>query len=164
MLSFFLLLLYRRVFFCALFLVFENSLRQVLSFRTIAQTFLLWSSLQLSWLYCGHSGWCFDILYSPKDRKKRKIFFLILIFMLPNLPLASVLERRLATLVTLSLVDIIKFKYNMAVLEPQLYFFMEKGEKDNGMRGRFKFRWDNQKLQIFSIIEEGRRKVDSVKE
>ena len=60
--------------------------------------------------------------------------------MLPNLPLASVLERRLATLVTLSLVDIIKFKYNMAVLEPQLYFFMEKGEKDNGMRGRFKFR------------------------
>jgi len=49
--------------------------------------------------------------------------------MLPNLPLASVLERRFATLVTLSLVDIIKFKYNMAVLEPQLYFFYGKRGK-----------------------------------
>ena len=38
-----------------------NFLRHFLSLRTIAQTFLLSISLQLAWLYKGHSGYCFDI-------------------------------------------------------------------------------------------------------
>ncbi len=44
------------------FFLFRCSRRQALSFRTRAQTFLLSRSLQLTWLYKGHSGYWFDIL------------------------------------------------------------------------------------------------------
>ena len=48
-------------YFLAFFADLCNFLRHFLSSRTIAQTFGLWSSLQLRWLYKGHSGYCFDI-------------------------------------------------------------------------------------------------------
>ena len=44
------------------FFDFRNFLRQVLSFLTRAQTFGLSISLQLRWLYRGHSGCCSDII------------------------------------------------------------------------------------------------------
>ena len=46
-----------------LFTFFGSSRRQVSSSRTIAQSFGLWSSLQLSWLYKGHSGYFLDMFY-----------------------------------------------------------------------------------------------------
>ena len=53
-----------RVIFLAFFTDFGSFLRHFLSLRTIAQTFRLWISLQLLWLYKGHSGYCFDISIS----------------------------------------------------------------------------------------------------
>ena len=51
-------------YFLAFFADLCNFFRHFLSFRTIAQTFLLWSSLQFLWLYKGHSGYCLDISIS----------------------------------------------------------------------------------------------------
>ena len=53
-----------QVIFYPALLFLCNVLRHFLSLRTIAQTFLLSISLQLAWLYKGHSGYCFDISIS----------------------------------------------------------------------------------------------------
>ena len=51
-------------YFLAFFTDFGSFLRHFLSLRTIAQDLRLWISLQLLWLYKGHSGYCFDISIS----------------------------------------------------------------------------------------------------
>ena len=51
-------------YFLGFFTDFGSFLWHFLSLRTIAQDLRLWSSLQLLWLYKGHSGYCFDIFIS----------------------------------------------------------------------------------------------------